>query len=150
LCTFNVMYFPTFLFICYYHGLPRKQNTDISGKRLPVPDFFFYLSFSCQIKHELEMCELRRYFENYCREIEAKYRHELEDTVLSSSRITRTLPAITRSFILFHCPVLRSRKYFFGLRLRGAVNPNNRSGSSSSYMNIFAAFGFLFLIELVL
>ncbi len=95
----------------------EKKHTHICGIRLPVPDFF-YLSFSCQIKHELEMCELRRYFENYCREIEAKYRHELEDTVLTSSRITRTLPAITRSFIILNFLVLRSRQYFFWVRLQ--------------------------------
>jgi hypothetical protein len=87
-------------------------------KKTPWPLFFLTVfCFSGQIKHELEMCELRRYFENYCREIEAKYRHELEDTVLSSSRITRTLPAITRSFILPNYLVLWSRKYFFWLRL---------------------------------
>jgi hypothetical protein len=103
---FNVMHLPTVLFI-----YPRKTYPP------PVP-VLCYLSLSGQIKHELEMCELRRYFENYCREIEAKYRHELEDTVLSSSRITRTLPAITRSLILLNYLVLRSRKYFFWLRLQ--------------------------------
>ncbi len=98
------MHLPTVLFICFY---PRKTYPP------PVP-VLYYLSLSGQIKHELEMCELRQYFENYCREIEAKYRHELEDTVLSSSRITRTLPAITRSLILPNYLVLWSRIYFFG------------------------------------
>jgi hypothetical protein len=53
------------------------------------------------------------------------------------------LAAKKRDLLPVYCgnllPVLRSRKYFFRLRLRGAVNPNYGSGSSC-YTNIFAAF----------
>ncbi len=43
--------------------------------------------------------------------------------------------------------VLRSRKYFFRLRLHGRVNPNYTSSSGcSSYIRNLAAFGFLFYI----
>jgi len=40
-------------------------------------------------------------------------------------------------------PVLRGRKYYFRLRLRGAANKNS---VSDSYKNIYAAFRFLFLL----
>ncbi len=48
---------------------------------------------------------------------------------------------------LMFLAVMGSRKYFYRLRPRGAVIPNygSRSGSgSSSYANIFAAFGLVF------
>ena len=39
-------------------------------------------------KHELEMSELRRYFENVCREMELKYRVETEETIPARNIVT--------------------------------------------------------------
>ena len=43
---------------------------------------------SVKAKHEVEMSELRRYFENVCREMELKYRAETEETIPARNIVT--------------------------------------------------------------